>query len=100
LAQLVCIGTPAIQAMACLESNLVTAADVYIFYHAFVAATLETLLNKQMAYGTEEKTEILGILEWCHNQVFGSGNLTNNVYLSTAYLLPCESISLLICLVY
>ncbi|KAF7760558.1 hypothetical protein Agabi119p4_11234 [Agaricus bisporus var. burnettii] len=88
LAQIVRIGTPAIQALTCLESNTATAADVYVFFHAFVALTLETLEDKGMAFAVEEKNEIRSILEWRYNQLFGTGNLASDIYVSAAYLIP------------
>ncbi|XP_006461004.1 hypothetical protein AGABI2DRAFT_117929 [Agaricus bisporus var. bisporus H97] len=93
LAQIVCIGTPAIQALTCLESNTATAADVYVFFHAFVALTLETLEDKGMAFAVEEKNEIRSILEWRYNQLFGMGNLASDIYVSAAYLIPVHILS-------
>ncbi|XP_006459858.1 hypothetical protein AGABI2DRAFT_67915, partial [Agaricus bisporus var. bisporus H97] len=88
LAQIIRISTPAIQALTCLESNTATAADVYVFFHAFVALTLETLEDEGMAFAVEEKNEIRSILGWRYNQLFGTGNLASDIYVSAAYLIP------------
>ncbi|KAF7768644.1 hypothetical protein Agabi119p4_7887 [Agaricus bisporus var. burnettii] len=95
LAKIVRIGTPAIQAMTCLESNMATAADVYVFFHAFLALTLKTLEEKGMAFENEEKDQIRSILEWRYNQLFGTGNLASDIYVSAAYLIPVHVTSAL-----
>jgi hypothetical protein len=90
LTQFVHIGTPAIQAMTCLEANLATTADVYVFYHAFFRSTLKMLKDSGMEYCIEVQREILLILDSRHNQLFGTGNLASKVYVSAAYLVLGE----------
>ncbi|EKM74055.1 hypothetical protein AGABI1DRAFT_133687 [Agaricus bisporus var. burnettii JB137-S8] len=59
---------------------MATAADVYVFFHAFLALTIETL-EEGMVFEIEEKTENRSILEWQHNQLFGNENMASDLYI-------------------
>ena len=45
LSQLVEVGIPAIKVLACLEANLSTAADVFIFWHAMLQAIKDVVTD-------------------------------------------------------
>ena len=62
LAQLVEVGMPAVQALACLEANESTAADVFIFWHAMLQAIKDVVSNPQHEFTHEVQQQIFGIL--------------------------------------
>lgn len=72
--------------MACLEALEATAADVYVFWHAVIRATEDALVNKKNRFLPDTVDAVQQVLYTRHNQLFGSGNLANNVYLAAAYL--------------
>ncbi|KAF9523043.1 hypothetical protein CPB83DRAFT_776091, partial [Crepidotus variabilis] len=90
LRQLVAVGTPAVKALTCLESNEATAGDVYIFWHAVMRATKEVIEDPSNEFPSEVQEQILGILNARHSQVFADGNLSTSadLYLAGAYLNP------------
>lgn len=90
LSQIVKLGSPALKALTCLEANEATAADVFIFWHAFLAATKEVLFDSKNEFPTEVQDRVQTILSKRHRQVFGGGNLSNTIYLAAAYLDPCK----------
>jgi hypothetical protein len=86
LAQLVNVGTPAVKALACLEANESTAADVFIFWHAMLQAIKDVVTNERHQFPAEVQQQIFGILNSRHRQLFEDGNLSNQVYLAATYL--------------
>lgn len=86
LSQLVEVGMPAIKALACLEANESTAADVFIFWHAMLQAIKDVLANARHEFPREVQQQIFGILNSRHQQMFEDGNLSNHVYLAATYL--------------
>ncbi|KAH9975132.1 hypothetical protein BGW80DRAFT_1169990 [Lactifluus volemus] len=86
LAQLIHATYPATKALACLEALETTAADVYIFWHAVICATEEALINKKNRFLPDTVDAVQQVLYTRHNQLFGSGNLANDVYLAATYL--------------
>jgi hypothetical protein len=90
LTQLVDVGTPAVGALACLEANESTAADVFIFWHAMLQAIKDVVTNLQREFPFEVQQQIFGILNSRHRQLFEDGNLSNQVYLAATYLDPSE----------
>lgn len=84
------VGTPALKALTCLEANESTAGDVFIFWHALLAATKEAITSPDSEFPPEVQEQIIGILNARHRQVFVDGNLSSSasVYLSAAYLDP------------
>ncbi|KAI0068562.1 hypothetical protein BV25DRAFT_1895794, partial [Artomyces pyxidatus] len=86
LSQLILAGMPATKALACLEALEATAADVYIFWHAVLQATNDTLSNKKLHFKPDLANAIRGILNDRHDQLFETGNLASDVYLAAAYL--------------
>lgn len=99
LSQLVKVGTPALKALTCLESNEATAADVFIFWHAILAATKAIITSPDAEYPEEVQEQIIGILNSRHRQVFVDGNLSASadIYLSATYLDPRMAISTFHC---
>ena len=93
LARLVDVGTPGVKALACLEANESTAADVFIFWHSMIQAIKDVLTNPQHEFPLEVQQQIFGILNRRHEQMFEDGNLSNQVYLSATYLNSSKSIS-------
>lgn len=78
------------KALTCLESNEATAADVFIFWHAILAATKAIITSPDAEYPVEVQEQIIGILNSRHQQVFVGGNLSASadIYLSATYLDP------------
>jgi hypothetical protein len=90
LSQLVEVGMPAIKALACLEANESTAADVFIFWHAMLQAIKDVVTDPRHEFTREVQQQIFGILNSRHRQMFEDGNLSNQVYLAATYLDPSE----------
>lgn len=86
LAQLVDVGMPAIKALACLEANESTAADVFVFWHAMLQAIKDVVTDPWREFPHEVQQQIFGILNSRHRQMFEDGNLSNQVYLAATYL--------------
>ena len=86
LVQLVDVGMPAVKALACLEANESTAADVFIFWHAMLQATKDIVTDPRHEFPHEVQQQIFGILNSRHWQMFEDGNLSNQVYLAATYL--------------
>jgi hypothetical protein len=86
LAQLVGIGMPAVKALACLEANESTAADVFIFWHAMLQAIKDVVTDTRHEFPREVQQQIFGILNSRHRQMFEDGNLSNQVHLAATYL--------------
>jgi hypothetical protein len=86
LAQLVDVGTPAVKALACLEANESTAADVFIFWHAMMQAIKDILTNPRNEFPQHVQHQIFGVLNSRHRRLFEDGNLSNQVYLAATYL--------------
>lgn len=92
LSQIVKVGSPALKALTCLEANEATAADVFVFWHAFLAATQEVLDDDSHEFPKDVRDKIMAILNSRHRQIFGGGNLSNTVYLAATYLDPSRFI--------
>lgn len=89
LNQLIVLGLPAAKALTCLEANKATLADVYIFWHAFVAQMVEVLEDKNR-FPPEVVEQIYGIVEYRHEELFDGGRLSTYAYLAATYLNPGE----------
>ena len=81
---------PAIKALACLEANESTAADVFIFWHVMLQAIKDVVTNPHREFSHEVQQQIFSILNSQHQQMFEDGNLSNQVYLAATYLDPSE----------
>ncbi|KAF8061423.1 ribonuclease H-like domain-containing protein [Lyophyllum atratum] len=90
LGQLIDIGKPAITALTHLEANEASPGDVYTYWHAILQATRDVLRDADQEIPLDVQNEIIGILNYRHNQVFGDGNLSDSatVYLAGTYLHP------------
>ena len=101
MSQYVKVGTPALKALTCLESNEATAADVFIFWHAILAEIKAIITSPDAEYPVEVQEQIIGILNSRHQQVFGDGNLSAraDVYLSATYLDPRKFANFLLLLI-
>jgi hypothetical protein len=94
---LINVGLPAVKALACLEANEATPADVYLFWHAVMHATREVVSNPKADFPLSVQHEIIGILNSRYRQIFVDGNLANTLYLAAVYLNPSDCHSLVIC---
>ncbi|KAJ7574140.1 hypothetical protein C8J56DRAFT_742721, partial [Mycena floridula] len=90
LDQLILLGLPAAKALACLEAHETTLADVYLFWHAFIALMHETIQDPRNRVPAEVADMVYGIIEFCFAQMFTSGHLGRNslAYLSATFLNP------------
>lgn len=80
------VGTPAIKALACLEANEATTADVFIFSHATLQATKDVLNDPTQEFPQEVQEQVLGILNKHHFLLFEDGNISSKAYLAATYL--------------
>ncbi|KAJ7574501.1 hypothetical protein C8J56DRAFT_1172807 [Mycena floridula] len=90
LNQLILLGLPAAKALACLEAHETTLADVYLFWHAFIALMHETIQDPRNRVPAEVADTVYGIIEFRFAQMFTSGHLGRNslAYLSATFLNP------------
>ncbi|KAF8873956.1 hypothetical protein CPB84DRAFT_1661917, partial [Gymnopilus junonius] len=90
LGYIIKLGSPALKALTCLESNEAIVGDIYIFWHAMIWAIKEELAHPFSEIPVNVKEQVLGILNACHDQLFRKGNLVTSakLYLSGAYLNP------------
>ncbi|PBK81355.1 hypothetical protein ARMGADRAFT_870579, partial [Armillaria gallica] len=89
LAQLVNIGSPATDALTCLESNEADTGHVYLFSHAIIGNMLDILQSKEHGFPTDVQDEVRTIIYYCHNEIMGKqGQLYSPIYLATVYLNP------------
>ncbi|KAJ7588896.1 hypothetical protein C8J56DRAFT_708465, partial [Mycena floridula] len=86
LNQLIAIGLPAAKALACLEANETTLADVYLFWHVFIAQMVNILQEKCYQFPPGVIKWIYAIIEHCYAQIFDWGNLSTYAYMSAAFL--------------
>lgn len=66
---------------------------MYIFWHAFLQATREVLIDPVQEIPEDVQEQVTAILNSRHRQVFVDGNLSSsaNVYLTATYLNPSLS---------
>ncbi len=90
LGHLTKVGTPGLKALTCIESNEANAADIFLFWHAMVAAMKNVISDVANEYPTDVQEQIIGILNSRHQQVFVDGNLSSSatLYLAAVYLDP------------
>ncbi|KAJ7587301.1 hypothetical protein C8J56DRAFT_786987, partial [Mycena floridula] len=93
LNQLIAIGLPAAKALACLEANETTLADVYLFWHAFIAQMVDILQEKRYQFPPGVIERIYAIIEHRYAQIFDRGNLSTYAYMSAAFLNPGMSVA-------
>ncbi|KAL0952524.1 hypothetical protein HGRIS_006785 [Hohenbuehelia grisea] len=88
LAQLIKMGLPTTKAIACLEGEHITAADVFLFYHAVMHETYSAVTNTRNRFPSEVQNQIIRILNKHYRQLFLSGPISSSIYLTATYLNP------------
>lgn len=69
LAQLVNIGSPAMNSLTCLESNEADTGQVYLFWDAIVRYMLDILQSKEHRFPIEVQDEICTIIYYHHKEI-------------------------------